>query len=345
MNGLFLNLQQKLRQPRAWIIIFIFITAVIFRLYNYENRISVENDNSRDAAVAQYAKDHKQFFFIGQYSSAGPFFYGPWWYWTLTLVSLLPLGPLTIWYFTFFLSLLFLWMLFLLGVELGGHGLGIIVILLGAISPAQIGNSIAVWNPVVVPLLSVFILYILVKYIKTIDNKYACLLGFFLGLAISIHFQSLLLVPILFPVIFLAKKKFKTIVLMIFYFSLPFLTLLMFDLMFDWINSRALWQYLTVGQYAIWVPNRWLTYAFDYWPKTWAFIIGGSRFMAIGLIGMWITIAVVSMRKIHQNMSFSIVSLIFILEIILYRYFRGERFSYYSYFAHPYVLIFSAYII
>ena len=144
--------------------ILIIALALFLRLYNYSDRVFLYADSARDVQVAQFAADHLKFPFIGQFSSAGPFFYGPWWYWFLELISFLPLGYLTQWYFMTLLSLVFIIVVYYLGRSIGGRPLGILAALLAAVSPAQIENSFTTWNPTVIPLLSALALLVLIQY-------------------------------------------------------------------------------------------------------------------------------------------------------------------------------------
>ena len=140
-----------------------FFLALFFRLYNYPFRIAVVSDHARDVQVAHFAFDHGKIPQIGQFSSAGPFFYGPWWYWFLELFTFFPLGSLTHWYLMTILSLAFIALMYYLGNYVGGKWTGLLSAFLASISPAQITNSFAVWNPAIIPLLSLIILILLVK--------------------------------------------------------------------------------------------------------------------------------------------------------------------------------------
>ncbi len=76
----------------------VIILAIFFRVYNYHNRISVVADNSQHVQIARYAHDYFKIPLAGPFSSAGPFYYGPWYFWFLEIVNFIPLGLLTPWY-------------------------------------------------------------------------------------------------------------------------------------------------------------------------------------------------------------------------------------------------------
>ena len=329
--------------------ILIIALALFLRLYNYSDRVFLYADSARDVQVAQFAADHLKFPFIGQFSSAGPFFYGPWWYWFLELISFLPLGYLTQWYFMTLLSLVFIAVIYYLGRSIGGRPLGILAALLAAISPAQIENSFTPWNPTVIPLLSALALLLLVQYSSHRRLRYFFLLSFIVSLSLTIHFQSILILPILPVALFLIQPAFKNYLYhalaAVAGLLLPLLPLIYFDLRFNGYNSRSLWIYLTIDQFNIWVPNRWLTYAFQYWPEAWGRIIGGPYWLGGLVIALLGCLFVFRLKQFKSYRPFYLLSLTFILEVILYRYYRGERFVYYSFFAHPAVIILTAWVI
>ncbi len=329
-------------------IVIIIVLAIFFRTYNYTDRVFIQADNSRDIQVARYAADHLKIPQIGQFSSAGPFFYGPWYYWFLELVSFLPLGFLTHWYIMSVLYLVFIGLIFWLGKEIGGKWVGALAALFAAISPAQINYSFSTWNPAIVPFLVLISLILLLRIYEFQKIKYIFLLAFFVGLSISIHFQAFLTVPILLvglvgfrsPI----SQLLKALLFLTIGFLIPFLPLIYFDWHHNWYNFTSLFVYLSVDQFSIWVPNRWLTFIAIYWPDTWSFIIGGTKYLSVIIISLLSLITVLRLKSLKQNKLFYVLAITFVLELILFRYYRGERYQYYSLFAHPYVLILSAWV-
>src|SRR3989344_7140501 len=96
----------------------IFAIGIIFRFWDYYDRIVILADNSRDIQVAKYALDYFRIPQIGQFSSAGPFFYGPWYYWILMFFSVIPPGLLSPWYMMTFFSIVFILLIYRLGREI-----------------------------------------------------------------------------------------------------------------------------------------------------------------------------------------------------------------------------------
>ncbi len=334
-------------EPLFFLILLITVfLAVFLRTYNYPGRIGIVADNSQDVQVARFAHDHFKLPLAGPFSSAGPFYYGPWYFWFLEIVSFVPLGLLTHWYVLTFVGLLFVFLIFILGKEVGGKWVGLLAALFAAISPAGVDNSFTVWNPAIVPILSLTALIFLTKFYKKRKALDLFLLCFLVGLSITIHFQSILTLPVIVIASLLIKRSFKAYLVylpwMLIGFLIPFIPLIYLDIKLNWYNSRSLFVFLAVDQFSSWVPNRWLSYLFSYWPGTWAGIIGGNSLIVIIIVAVVSTFSIFNLPKLKKNAIYFLIATTFFIEIILYRYYRGQRFQYYSYFAHAPVIIISA---
>ncbi|KKP93996.1 MAG: Glycosyl transferase family 39 [Parcubacteria group bacterium GW2011_GWA1_36_12] len=240
-----------------------------------------------------------------------------------------------------FLSILFIFVIYWLGNQIGGKKVGGLSAIFAAIAPAQISNSLSVWNPAIVPLLSAIILLFVVQYFNFRKARDIFLFGFTLSLAMSIHFQSMLLFPTLIILLFVTRPSKKHLSYLILGLLIPFLPLIYFDIKHDWYNFKSVFIYLFIDQFSIWVPNRWLSYIFSYWPETWSHVIGGFKFLSGSIIVLLSIFTISNIKKLNNYKVFYLIASIFVLEIVLYRY-RGPRYEYYSFFTHPYVLLLSA---
>src|SRR3989344_890492 len=337
------------------IFVFLFLLtlfiAILLRTYNYYERISIASDNSRDVQVATYAADNHKFPLTGNFASSGPFFYGPWWYYFLKAVSVFPLGALTYWYVATGLSILFIALISKVGQEIEDKLLGFIVAFYAAISPAQIQNSFSVWNPSITPLLVLVSLFFAIRSLKKLTLYNMFFLGLFTSLAFTIHFQNMLILPIPFVTIIILlfktqnkKGLFPYISFLALGSFMPLIPLLYFDVSHYWFNSRNFLIYLLVDQYKIWVPNRWLTYAGIYWPQTVSYIIGGSVLISYLIIFLIGALTFFNIKNLREKSAYFLIAITFLLELILFRYYRGERFFYLSLFSHPSILIMTAWI-
>lgn len=328
----------------------VIVLAVFFRTYNYLGRIYIHADNAWLIQVSRYSFDNLKIPLVGPFSSAGPFFYGPWYFWIFGLLTILPLGILTHWYMMTLISLFSIYLIFGIGREIGGKWVGASAAFFAAISTAHVNNSFDVWSPALIPFLVTLILVFLLRFAKASKLLDLFVISFLVGLAITIHFQSILLAPtLLVAAFFIFSKKeslpklLKSFFIMTVGFAIPFLPLLYFDANHNWYNSSSLLVYLLVDQYKIWVPNRWFTYLFDYWPQTWAFIIGGNNLLALFLIALVTILTVFKIKSVNKLKPFYIVATVFFLEVLMLRFYRGERFIYYSLFAHTFVIVLTAY--
>jgi hypothetical protein len=126
--------------------------------------------------------------------------------------------------------------------------------------------------------------------------------------------------------------------------GIPLLPFLYFDLRFHWFETRRILDYIYVAQYRIYVPNRWLTYAGDFWPRMWAMILGGKSFVAYILLGLIALMSLVRIRHFKKHWYYYLVAISFVISVIQLRYIRGERFFYYTNYAHAFVILFSAWM-
>lgn len=340
-----LKLQKFIKkEPKLSIILLITVLiAIFFRTYNYFDRIYVYADNSLFVLAAYFAKDNLKIPQIGPFAQA-PFFTGPWWLWILELLFIFPFGPLTPWYFMWLVSIIFIVLIYFAGGEIGGKRLGALSAFLAAISTAQIDNSFMTWNAAADPYLGLLSILFFLKYSKEKKPIYIFLLGFSVSLAITIHFQTFLLSPLILIALLLTKPKIKNLVALAIGVLIPLLPFLYFDLRFNWFETKRIIDYVTIGQYRIYVPNRWLTYAGVYWPKTWAWIIGGKAEIGYLIIGLLCLLTLIRLKDYKKYWNYYLIAFSFVVSVVLFRYYRGERFFYYTNFAHALVLLLTAWV-
>ncbi|MFH1832973.1 MAG: glycosyltransferase family 39 protein [Candidatus Levyibacteriota bacterium] len=323
----------------------ILIFAIFLRFYNYENRWGLAYDQARDVIVAKEAIRQFKIPLIGPFSSAGQFVYGPQWFWVLMfLVSVFPSSIITPWIILTLLYVAMVFLLIIIGKELGGKFFAVILGVLSAVSPAQISQSINLTSPSFVSILSVLSIYFLIKFLKDGKKLFYFLMSFCVGTAINIHFQALGLL-FLIPIAFIfGKRSLKTLFSSVIGLMSPFIPLIIFDLSNKFFESRNLLDYYLYGQYRIYVPNRWLTYAGEYWPRAWSLIIGGEKIIGY-LFMILVAFFILFLFKKRENKKFMAVLLGFIFSFLTLRYYRGERYDAYLVFLHPFVLILSSWTI
>ncbi len=333
------------KEPRLSLFLLITLTiAIFFRLYNYLDRVYFYADNALFVQAAYYAKENLKIPQIGPFAQA-PFFTGPWWLWILEVLFFFPFGVLTPWYFMTLGSIIFILLVYITVREIGGKWLGALSSLLAGISTAQIDNSFMTWNAAADPYSGLLAILFLIKFLKTKKPLYLFLLSFTVSLAITIHFQTFLLAPLILAALLTTRPRFKNFMVVIVGGLIPMLPFLYFDLRFNWFETRRIIDYATIGQYRIYVPNRWLTYAGIYWPTTWSWIIGGAQWIGYLLIALVSLVSLIKISNYKKHLSYYLIALCFVISVVLLRYYRGERFFYYTNYAHAYVLLLTAWTI
>ena len=123
-------------------IVFILIIAFILRFYRLSSRWGLGSDDTRDVIIAQEAIRRHELPLFGSFSSAGPFVFGPLFYWFIIVSYLiLPFGIYTPWVSLSILGVINVLILIQIGKHLGGNKLAVIIGILAATSPQLIIRS------------------------------------------------------------------------------------------------------------------------------------------------------------------------------------------------------------
>lgn len=334
----------------AIIIICILLVAAFLDFYNFPNRWGIGDDNTRDISIAKIALARHQLPLIGSFSSAGPFVFGPLFYWVL-------MGSYVIFPFWFlapvFVTGLSIFgtvgLLIACGYLLGGKRLSIIIGILATTAPQMIGRSLAVGQHTFVPITASALFLFFILYWKKKNIVYAFLMGLFLGAAISFHYQALNLMIFFFAILFIPKmswiKRILGLVLMIIGFTIPATPLIIWDSQQQWANLRNLMDYFLIAQYRLYVPNSWKLFLFTYLPSFWAYVVGG--YSLTGLFLMIVTGVVTLFAIIKKKISFimAVFAVMFAILLVVNRYYKGERSEGYLLYLLPFILLFTAWSI
>ena len=347
MDFIKISIHRLTKDRFALCVFLVIIFAAVLRFYNFGGRWGLAYDQARDVLVARHALSSYKIPLIGPFASAGQFVYGPWWFWILMeMVSIYPSSVIAPWVTQASLYVAVVWLMIIIGKDMQNKQFGIILGILTAISTAQIAQSVNLTSPSMVGIFSVVSLYFFVRYMRTGLIKNAFCMAFMIAISINIHFQAiglLILVPISF--ILDTSKNFKKFLYLILGIFIPFIPLIFFDITNKFFESKNWIEYLRYGQYAIYIPNRWLTYAGIYWPDSWAKIIGGTAIIGyiIPLLFVICAAVVVIRRRLTRTMIAIILS--FLSIFLMLRYYRGERIDSYITFLHPFILIFTGWVI
>jgi predicted membrane-bound mannosyltransferase len=176
----------------SWII-GILLLAAFLRLYRIQDYMTFLGDEGRDVLVA-YNILHGNLTLLGPTASVGGFFLGPIYYYFMAPFLLAfnynPVGP-AIMVALFGIATVFL--IYKVGVEFFGKGVGLIAAFLYSISPLVIAYSRSSWNPNLMPFFSLLSLYVLYKAVAENKIKLFILCGFLLGIAMQLHYLAIFL--------------------------------------------------------------------------------------------------------------------------------------------------------
>ena len=322
------------------LLLIIFLTAVFFRFYNYDNRWGLASDQARDAIVVTQALATHSIPIIGPFSASGPFVFGPYMYWFMMFSGIIfPFGFIKYWVALGLLSTLTTFLMMAVGYETENKYLGLLAGLFVAVSPIQIGISTNLVASSLAGALSVAAVYFFVrtiKYAKTLD---IFLLSLFVGFAVNTHFQTVPLM-ILLPVSYISGKlKIKNLLPLAAGLFIPFIPLLIFDLNANFYESNHIMTYFFNSGYPPDITKRWIIYLTSSLPSLYALILGGN--FITGFFIMVSTSAAVIYFFIKRNINKIILALgiVLALIIVILRYFPGQLFGNFIAFLIPFIII------
>lgn len=326
--------------------------AVFWRFVNFSNRWVLSQDQARDIIISLYSIENKILPPIGPPSSAGPFSFGPTYYlFTIFFTLFSPISLLAPWIGFALLSVLSVVFLFLAGRKLYGLEFGIYIGLIAAFSYREVINATNILNPILITFAASVVFFSLIYLYETKRIIYAFILGASIGLALNFHLQSMGLIAIPFLVLLFSNYKIKQKILIGLLISLGgflvFSQLLVFELANNWIWSKSILNFLLYGQNKFYIPVRWITDIFHFWPTLWGEVITGIPQSGYFLSLSFLVAAVFSIWSKHKliNKTVLIIGLTFVTEIILVRYYKGPRLPVYLIITHTFFIFFTAWAI
>jgi 4-amino-4-deoxy-L-arabinose transferase-like glycosyltransferase len=329
-------------------ILLILILAAILRFYNFNNHWGISNDDTRDISIAKEALLRKELPLIGSFSSAGPFVFGPHFYWTIMFSLLIfPFTILAPWLFIGIIGMINVIILVYCGHLLGGKKLAIITGFFAATSPQLIIRTLVLGQHSYVAFASSLLFLSFILLWQRQRFRYSFLMGASIGLAISMHYQALNLL-IFFPTLLLIpktnlKQKIFHIISMSAGFLILSLPLIIWDAPQQFANFRNILDYFLIGQYRFYVPNSWKIFLFTSFPQYWSFVIGGATSLGLILmISSSLTLFVALFKRKLPNIHI-VSGAIFAILFIVNRYYRGERSEGYLLYFLPFILLFTVY--
>jgi len=318
--------------------------AMYLRFANYPLKYGFDPDPSRDALIVIEGAKHLHFPLIGPKSGIGPFAFGPWYYYELIIFKLLVPIPFSPWIFIGIMSFLFVVVMYAIGRALESKPFGLLLALIAAFSPEQIGPTTGLSNPNLVPFHAGLTVLFFVLYMKnkTLSRIWIFVWGLMLGIGINHHYQMLLLLPLPFFAFVYRRNKKALIGNGIFLIGLvlSFTPLLMYNLQHNFKTVTGFLYYITTSRNATYIANRWVFYIRDFWFTFLSMTFGVTKPFALGLILLTVGAFVwaVIKKKITSVYWFLLVT--FGIDFIFLRYFSVRKELYYFLFFHPFLFLF-----
>ena len=314
------------------------LIAIILRFYNYANRWVLNQDQARDAVIGLYGLRNGLWPEIGPPSSAGPYNFGPWYYYVIMFWEKIIPTINGSWIGFGIMSVTSVIFYYLAGGWIAG--------LLAAVATGAVQNSPDMLNTVLVGWAAALVWWSTKKMIDSKNWRWGILVGFGVGLAINFHYQALglLAIPLM---IFISKKlNLKDGLAMAIGLVTSFIPIIIFDIQRNGVWIKSVIEYYTVGVKKFYVPVRWLTEIRDFWPQLFGSVtVGINWFGYIWLILGLLVLGVIIKKRKKINKFWWILALSFLIQIGLMRMYKGVRSKEYLIAFHGYIILFCSWII
>lgn len=232
------------------ILIIILAVAAFMRLYRISDYLTFLGDEGRDVLVAKHILEG-DLTLLGPRASAGDFFLGPIYYYFMApflwLFHYDPVGPAIM---VGLAGVITVFLIYWITKEFFSQKAGIFASALYAVSPLVLAFSRSSWNPNLMPLTTLFMLYLLYKALLNKSVKLFLVVGIIYGVAMQLHYIEIFVAPIMFFFVligqFLVKGKSKIKSTLVYYLTLgggfligwsPFLA---FEFLHGFPNLRAI---------------------------------------------------------------------------------------------------------
>lgn len=328
----------------------IMLLGIVLRFYNFPLRWGPGDDDTRDVMLAYQALLHHELPLTGSFSSAGPFLFGPLFYWFIMLsILIFPFSPLSPYIFTGVVSSLTILVFFFIGKRLSGTWGGIITAFFAAISPQLVVRGIILGQHSYVAIFTAFLILSLIMVWQTKKSMWAFLAGLSIGFALSMHYQAINLL-FLFPFVLFVpkstwKEKLQYVLFMVLGFLIPTIPYLYWESGQSFANTRNILDYFLIGQYRLYVPNSWKLFLFQFLPSYWSFVIGGLPFISGLIMANIVVVTVWALYKKQLPLILKAFGIVLLLFLILNRYYHGERSEGYLMYLNPFLITFSAWTV
>lgn len=292
------------------------ITGIIFRFKNIFNEYYFSGELGKELIFIRNIIDTRSIPLIGMPTSHEWLYYGPLYYYIATpIVYLLKYDPFSLFYISFFVSLLGLLINYAVIKKVVNKNVAIYSTVLVSLSPIFIWQTrlskLHTFFFVLSPLLIYFLNKVWYK-----EKKYVFYTGIIYGLFFSFHFSQIPILITIVSILFLKRYQIKDYLILFLAVALPNITLLLKDLLITvWLPYRALgFSQESISQ-TIYSFNEFFGRLFFWDQKLW---IAGSL---ISIIVIYIFVKQFYKQKFSSFIVFYLLSstLVMFFSLILHR--------------------------
>lgn len=239
-----------------YLIILVLIFALFLRFYRLPATLTFLEDEGRDLLVVHKMLDTFRPVLLGPQTSTGNMYLGPLYYYLITpalfLSRMNPLGPTIL----IGLSGVFTaYLLYLLGTKWFGKLSGMVAAIMYGLLPLPVTFTRNSWNPNLAPLLSILILFYLVKSIedKSTSKKPFIILGLLAGAIVQMHYMALLLlVGVGATLIYYLRHNWLKLIRGMFFAFVGFVIILspfiVFEIRNNFVNTHAITRFIVAKE-------------------------------------------------------------------------------------------------
>jgi len=226
---------RSLYTPWNLLILIILLIAFILRIYKIEVLLDFHYDQGRDAKIIWDMWHNGKLFLIGPTTGLDGVFLGPFYYYLIAPFYLIGMGnPVIPSLFLSLLTVIALYILYLVGVEIGGKATGFIALVIGTFSNHIIFSNRWLSNPTPIYLTSILIFFLMIKIINKPKIYYWYLIYLLIGLSLQFELASAVFyLPILFIFTIWRKPNIKTFLISGLILGLTFVPQLIFNFKHD----------------------------------------------------------------------------------------------------------------
>jgi len=234
---------------KNWLIILILLIGAFLRLYKINEYMTFLGDEGRDSIIVRNLLVHADPILIGPGTSVGSMYLGPLYYYFMAsflfLFNFSPVGPAI---GVALLGVATIYLIYITGREWFSNIAGLVAAALFAISPTVIIFSRSSWNPNIMPFFAMLSVYSIWRVYKNKEYKWLVVTAISFAFVLQSHYLGVLIAPVLFIYWILARVPKNYSLFSIFLFLFLMSPLLIFDIRHDFLNSKALYKFLTVRQ-------------------------------------------------------------------------------------------------